>query len=166
MPDITPSVQSLKAQSVVRVRPGQELAAAQTAKKNGADDVFFTIGQDTFVASGRGMALKGLKTGSAITHEGRQGTVTMIDNQVNTAGEGALKVLKPITIAAGGATAAGAAGGSFLGGLASAGGAGAAVGAAVVGIYAAGVAAVAVGGGALYGKVRDVDLESMKAHGH
>jgi hypothetical protein len=164
MSEIKNQPNPLAGAAIHRIRPGQEVAALETAKKNGADDLFFTVGKDTFVATGRGLPLKGVKPGDAITHEGRQGIVTAIDNQVNTAKEGALAVLKPSGLAAGGATAAGTLVGKGLGGFFGASGAGAAVGAITVGVYAGIAAGLAVGGGALYGAKRGIDTESIKAH--
>ena len=79
--------------TVHRIRSGQELAALKTAKENGADDLFFSIGQDTFVASGRG--LEGIKRGDSIFYKGRRGVVTVVDDQINTAKEGAAVTVIP-----------------------------------------------------------------------
>lgn len=156
---------TLNASTVVKLRHGQEIAAREAAKKNGADDVFFTLGRDSYVASGRGLNLKGVAAGTKIRYNGQEGTVTAVDNQVNSAKEGALKVVTPVAVAVGGATGGGAFVGGALGGLASAGAAGAAVGAVVVGAYALAAGAVAVGGGAAYGAFRKADSERLKAFG-
>lgn len=70
--------------TVQRVRAGQEAAATTAAKKNGMDDLIFKVGNDTFVATGRGLAFAGLKEGGTVQTSAGAGRVVKIDNQVNT----------------------------------------------------------------------------------
>lgn len=86
--------QAAKVDRVVKLREGEVDRARKTALKDGADNVFFTIGRDTYVASGRGMALDELKVGDAVTHNDSQGDVIVVDDEVNTAVDG-LKAFWP-----------------------------------------------------------------------
>lgn len=70
------------------VKPGLEAAAFKRAEKNGADDVIFTIGTDTYHATGRGMKLGKIQPNDKVTLEGREGRVLAVDNQINTFMEG------------------------------------------------------------------------------
>ncbi len=87
MSDLTVANRRLTA-SVVKLPQGLDAAAAQAIAKNGADDVVIRIGADTFVASGRGLALGGVKAGTAATIDGRAGQVVQVDKQLNSLGEG------------------------------------------------------------------------------
>lgn len=75
---------------VTALRPGQELSAVGALKGNGADDVLFKVGNDTYLASGRGLALRGVKTGDTVKIDGKVGQVVMVDRQLNSFGEGLL----------------------------------------------------------------------------
>ena len=75
---------------VTKLAAGKEMEAIAAAQKNGADDVVFKIGEDHYLASGRGMALRGVKPSDAIKLDGKQGQVVMVDRQLNTFGEGML----------------------------------------------------------------------------
>lgn len=80
------------------LRPTQvsSLPADRSAEKiarlgeNGADDVVVRVGDELKVASGRGLALRGVKPGDAVTLDGKAGQVVQVDRQMNTFGEGML----------------------------------------------------------------------------
>ena len=97
-------------ESLVKLQPGTENQAMAAAKKDGADNVFFKMGKDTFVASGRGMERFGRASkGDAVQLVGEQGvygergTVIGADYQRNTFLEGA-KLTGSIALGAVGAT--------------------------------------------------------------
>jgi hypothetical protein len=75
---------------VTALKPGQELSAVAAVKGNGADDVIFKVGNDTYLASGRGLALRGVKAGDPIKLDGQVGQVVTVDRQLNTFMEGML----------------------------------------------------------------------------
>ncbi|MBI6546797.1 MAG: hypothetical protein HY692_08380 [Cyanobacteria bacterium NC_groundwater_1444_Ag_S-0.65um_54_12] len=74
---------------LIKLNPGSMAHAKIAAKRNGADDVFITVGKDLFVASGRGWDLKGgIANGTTATVNGKPGKTIASDNQLNTASEG------------------------------------------------------------------------------
>ncbi len=75
---------------VLRLKRGQEQAAIAAARSNGADDVFFKLGDDTFVASAASMKLTGTKAGGVVYLDGKKGQVVAVDNQLNSLSEGLL----------------------------------------------------------------------------
>ncbi len=77
-------------ETLVKITAGREPGAQVAARKNGADDVFFRVDQDTYVASGRGLPLGNLKTGDEVLLDGRAGLVDMVNNEINTPLEGAI----------------------------------------------------------------------------
>lgn len=82
----------LDASVLVMLDRGKEKAALEAAKTDGADNVFFKIGDDMFVASGKGMDLKGIAPGKAFTFDNQQAEVVEVDDQIGTASEGAAAV--------------------------------------------------------------------------
>lgn len=78
----------LPIQKVTALRVDQGLAATAAAKRNGADDVFIQVGQDQYVASGRGLALRGVKAGDSVTLDGKAGKVVLVDRQLNSFKDG------------------------------------------------------------------------------
>ena len=163
--------QTLNAQSVLKIRQGQELAARETAKKDGADNVFFKVGNDTYVASGKGFNLKDVQPGAKFEFNGKQAQVVSIDSEVNSAKDGLLRMKKPATWMVGTGAAVGTVGGlasslfqsvfagrtlgallPVLKGIGMAGGAMAAVTGVVAGISA------------IRGATRSQDYEALKAH--
>jgi hypothetical protein len=70
--------------NVIKIRPGQELAAQQTAAHDGQDNTFFKLGSDTYVASGLGTYVQGLKNGDDVTFDGKRGTVVASNNEQDT----------------------------------------------------------------------------------
>ena len=159
--------------SIYKLRKGQEAAAIKAAEKDGADNVFFRMGQDTFVASGNGMKLKGIEPGALVVHQGGVGTVIAVDNEINSALEGVKRVGSK-GAATGAAILTGTAAAVSLwgtGGIASlmaplATGSALAVVPAAVGFAAIGAATfgtVAAAGGGLYGALKEGDTEAMKA---
>lgn len=83
MSDLIINGRVTQAHDIVRLKHGQEQAAIAAAKANGCDDVFFKLGEDTYVASAASMALGGTKVGSAVYLDGKKGQVVAIDNQLN-----------------------------------------------------------------------------------
>ena len=137
--------------AVTKLPQGLDAAAAQQIAKNGADDVVVRVGADTFVASGRGVNMKGLKPGAEVKVGGQVGQVIQVDKQLNSFGDG---MLAWPGLAVGGVGAAWGIGGFIQGLLAGANMAG-------IGLFIAGAAVVA---GlainlvpALYGHFRKVD---------
>ncbi len=76
----------------VTIRPlkPEDVEQAKTdAKKNGADDIFFKLGLETFQASGRGLPISVLKDKNATLTVGDQvAKVVATDEQLNSFGEG------------------------------------------------------------------------------
>jgi hypothetical protein len=72
--------------SLKPVGEGQERAVMDAAKKNGADDVLLKVGNDTFLASGRGLPIGRVK--NTVTLDGREGRVLDKNAELNTFGEG------------------------------------------------------------------------------
>jgi hypothetical protein len=89
MSDLTIANRRLTA-TVAKLPQGLDGAAVTAIAKNGADDVVVRVGSDTFVASGRGLNLDGVKPGAPVTLDGRAGQVLQVDRQLNTFVEGAL----------------------------------------------------------------------------
>lgn len=88
MSDVIVNNHAIQPKALVRIKPGQEQAAIAAAKKNGLDDAFFKVGNDTFVASGEGLALRGAKAGDTVFLDGKRGQLVATDRQLNTFGEG------------------------------------------------------------------------------
>ncbi|MBM3266438.1 MAG: hypothetical protein FJZ01_02215 [Candidatus Sericytochromatia bacterium] len=86
---LTAGGRSLAPASIVKIQAGREPGAYEAARRNGLDDVFFRIGQDTYVASGRGLSPEGARVGANVQFGDRQGQVVRVDQEVNTASEGA-----------------------------------------------------------------------------
>src|SRR5688500_12255055 len=90
MPTITIAGKALAVDTLTPLKRGQELAALEAARQNGLDDVVIRIGEDAFVASGRGLKLGGVKPNAAVTVDGRVGNVVGTDRQLNSFKEGIL----------------------------------------------------------------------------
>ncbi len=75
---------------IVKIDNGQEAAALDQVKKNGADDVVFKMTNDTYVASGRGLAVETVFKGQQVLLGKAAGEVALVDDQVNTAADGAI----------------------------------------------------------------------------
>ncbi len=159
MPEITVRNRPLAVQAVVPLRKGEELAAARTIRENGADDVIFKVGEDHFVASGRGLALKQLRPNDTIVVGGVDGRVVHVDQQLNSFGEGMRSKIGLIT---GGVVAAYGMAGFIQGVMAGANMAGLGIIIAVAGV-ALGVAINLVP--AAIGALRKVDFDATKRHG-
>ncbi|MFN3431787.1 MAG: hypothetical protein ACK46X_17770 [Candidatus Sericytochromatia bacterium] len=67
--------------SVIKIRRGEELLARETAQRDGMDNTFFQLGEDTFVASGLATHIHGLKNGTDVTFNGKKGTVISSNNE-------------------------------------------------------------------------------------
>jgi hypothetical protein len=98
MSEINVNGRSIHAPFFNKVKQGKEEQAKQISKKDGLDDVFLKIGNDTFVASGKGLDVKGIKAGDPVKVDGREGTVVSVDNKINSAKEGALAMLAPTAV--------------------------------------------------------------------
>ena len=88
MPNITLGRQNLNVTSIVRLRPGNDWEARRATMSDGADNVTFRIGAETYIASHRGIGLENVKANTPVRFMGRTGTVTEIDDEVNTRVEG------------------------------------------------------------------------------
>jgi hypothetical protein len=88
--NLTVQGRSLSGGHVKTVKPGDEAATLRAIQKNGADDVVFKLGNDTYVASGRGLALKGLRPDDAVNFDGRTGKVMTVNQELNSFKEGLL----------------------------------------------------------------------------
>src|SRR5690242_929333 len=95
------NLNEMKPQSVLKIRQGMELPAMETAKKNGADDIFVKMGNDTYAVSGTGFHVKDLHLGDKVTLNGQQAEITFIDDQINSAMDGLKSVGKAAALAAG-----------------------------------------------------------------
>lgn len=90
MANLTVQGRSLPVGHVKTVKPGDEAATLRAIQKNGADDVVFKLGNDTYVASGRGLALKGIRPDDAVSFDGRTGKVLSVNQELNSFKEGLL----------------------------------------------------------------------------
>lgn len=88
MSDVIVNNQAILPKTLIKIKSGQEQNAIAAAKKNGLDDVFFKVGNDTFVASGTGLPLRGAKPGATVYLDGKKGQVVATDRQLNTFAEG------------------------------------------------------------------------------
>ena len=167
---------TVNAPVTLKLRDGMEMAAPQVARKDGADNVFFTAGRDTYVSSGRGMDLSKLKVGDEVRFHGQKGKIILLDEETNTAADGVRAVAKSVDVgtkvtAFGGAVGGIVMAGSWASGLGAFGAAVAApavaAGAAVgggVGLLAAGAVGAAVTGvSAARGANRKVDLDALRS---
>lgn len=73
--------------SVLKIRRGEELNARETAQRDGMDNTFFQVGQDTYVASGLGTHIHGLKNGTEVRFNGLKGAVVSSNNEQDTRGD-------------------------------------------------------------------------------
>lgn len=88
MSEITVRNRVLHPAQVTKLPAGKAADALGAIAKNGADDLLVKVGEDTFQVSGRGMALRGVKPGDAVTLGGKAGKVQHVDRQLNSFGEG------------------------------------------------------------------------------
>jgi hypothetical protein len=82
------------ARFVLPLDPAQIDAAKRVAPRNGADDLFFAVGPDLYVASGRGMKLRGLEVGATFDANGQGARVVGLDDEPNTVSEGVRQALR------------------------------------------------------------------------
>lgn len=94
MPQITVNQQSLEVTRVIKIRSGLETDAARDARFDGADNVLFAIGADTYVASGRGLNLKNIHRGDRVNFSSQTGVVILTDDEINSAWDGMVSGLK------------------------------------------------------------------------
>ena len=152
---------------VKELKPGttlQDAKALLDKAKDGYDTIGFSSGGKDYIAVGQGLQTP---KGGILKMDGKECKIDFVEQEANTAGEGAVKALKSaaglISIGASGLVGAGlGTAGSFLGGVASAiGGGGAAMaGAPIIAGAAilAGVGAGAVAGvGAIQGATKKAD---------
>ena len=90
MANLTVQGRALPVRQVAAIRPGDEAASLRALQKNGADDVVFKVGADTYVASGRGLALKHVRPNDEVSLDGRKGRVLSVDQELNSFKEGIL----------------------------------------------------------------------------
>lgn len=75
MADLTVGGRSLTGAQVVRLRPESEATALKGLGQDGLDNVVFSLGADTYVASARELSLKGLKERDVVAFQGQVGRV-------------------------------------------------------------------------------------------
>lgn len=75
--------------TVLKIRRGEELAAREAAESDGQDNVFFKMGEDTYVASGYGIHIHDEKNRQAIdvSYKGLKGKVASSNNEQDTKGD-------------------------------------------------------------------------------
>lgn len=71
----------VKPEVTVKLDPGQALRAVEAAKTDGADNLFFEVGTDTYVASAKNLAIKTLKADDQFEFQGQPARVLAIDNE-------------------------------------------------------------------------------------
>lgn len=98
MSDLRVDGRRIKPEVVAKLHPEMVQQAKGAARANGADDVFFAVDADTYVASGEGFS-KGIQVGDEVRFEGRTGRVVDVDNEINTAMEGVRAHLSPGLVA-------------------------------------------------------------------
>jgi len=74
--------------TVKKLTQTQELEALRLAPSNGADDMFFKLNGDTYVATGRGLPIDRVKKGAAVGYADQTGYVLNTDRELNTFNEG------------------------------------------------------------------------------
>lgn len=81
-------ISQLNASDTFKLRPDAHAAAMHAAPQNGADDIFFKIDDEMYVASGVGLDTDNLQIGSQVEYRGQRATVAFIDQETNTLSEG------------------------------------------------------------------------------
>ncbi|MEB3203594.1 MAG: hypothetical protein VKP57_02735 [Candidatus Sericytochromatia bacterium] len=74
---------------VRKVRSGMQPQATAAAARDGQDNVFFRQDGDVFVASRRSMDPAKVRPGALLEHHGKPAVIESVDDQVDTAGQGA-----------------------------------------------------------------------------
>ncbi len=87
-----PSIQvvngpAIRPDVVVRLRKGEEFRAEAAARKNGAEDIFVSVGQDTYVASKR-IGGSAAKPGLAAALGDKAGQIVRVDDDQSFKREG------------------------------------------------------------------------------
>lgn len=72
--------------SVIKLRKGEELKARETAQSDGQDNMFFEIGNDTYVASGLGIHVHDPKQRTHVTFNGQRGEIISANNEQDDKG--------------------------------------------------------------------------------
>lgn len=85
---------ALKYEQLLKIQPGQEIPAAQASWDNGCDEVFFKVGQDTYVLSGESLPMGKVKVGSTFDFMGQEARVTYKNNEINSTKDGLIQGLK------------------------------------------------------------------------
>lgn len=81
-------ISQLNARDIFPLRPDSKADAIAAASKNGADDVFFQIEDQLYVASGENFDTDALDIGSQVQYRGQTATVAFIDQEANSFTEG------------------------------------------------------------------------------
>ncbi|MBI6546140.1 MAG: hypothetical protein HY692_05060 [Cyanobacteria bacterium NC_groundwater_1444_Ag_S-0.65um_54_12] len=68
----------------IKLRPGEVEAAKKKAPKNGADNMFFRIGNDHYVASGQGFEVGVVYKNTPVAFQGKIGEFESGDNKINS----------------------------------------------------------------------------------
>lgn len=87
MSELRVAGRKLEPEVVAKLHPELVQQAKGAARANGADDVFFSVGQDTYVASGEGFR-HGIKVGDEVRFGEQSGRVVDVDNEINSLSEG------------------------------------------------------------------------------
>lgn len=143
---------------ILKLDKGEKDAAFKAASSgtNGTDDVFFEVGEDTYVASGRGLLehygpyILNLLDKDAITVEynGKEREVVDAQNQANTTIEGSRWAMQMPGLVIGAMGILYVSGRAFKAGA----------------IFLGGLAALGIGGG-IFGPRRPLGLEELNRHG-
>lgn len=84
----------LKFENLLKIDAGKEIPAAQAAWKNGTDEVFFKVDNDTYVLSGEALPLGKIDVGSRFTFMGQEARVTYTHDEINSTRDGLISGLK------------------------------------------------------------------------
>lgn len=97
MPLITVNDQPLQVDHIIKLRPYSELDARPVARTDGADNIFFEVGQDTYIASAKALDLGNIRDGARIRFQDKagqiaEGHITWIDDENNGIHDYAIKL--------------------------------------------------------------------------
>lgn len=74
----------IKPQTLVKLDPRWVSKAMSEAKSDGADNIFFKAGQDTYVASAKNLPVSGLQVDNVFEFKGQKARVIALDNEANS----------------------------------------------------------------------------------
>src|SRR3989338_9444203 len=88
MTEFTIQNKTFNVSNVLKLKSDRGVDALAAAKRDGADNIFFTVGNDFYVATGTGLDLKEIITGIPFSFRGKEARVTSVDDQINRASDG------------------------------------------------------------------------------